>query len=412
MGSMPYSIRIMIAGCLLLIGSALLAADLPGRPPVPPSAAPSPLSSGSPAGTTRIDLLLNGAISRGLISGGVVLVGDRDGALYEQAYGKTSTDPDARPMAIDTIFDLASLTKVIATAPSILKLAEERKLSLVDPVERWFPEFSGKDKDDLLVMNLLTHTSGLDDIPLAESSPLQSAIEKAAAQKTKGEIGNRFRYADINFILLGELVRRASGQPLDLYAKANFFTPLGMKDTGFIPDGDTSRRCSATTSDGRNFFVGLPQDHEARQLGGVAGHAGLFSTARDLARFCRMILANGDFSGRHVLSERAVAQMTAPYFSRDGQVVRGLGWDRSSPYSSPKGKGFSDISFGHTGYSGSSIWIDPAENLYVVLLTARLEYRNVKEFNQFRSDLSTAVAELFAPNQAAGVARSGPEAGR
>jgi len=314
-------------------------------------------------------------------------------------------------MAIDTIFDLASLTKVIATAPAILKLAEERKLSLVDPVARWFPEFFGKDKNDLLVMNLLTHTSGLDDLPLAAASPLQSAIEKAASQKIKGEIGNRFRYADINFILLGELVRRASGIPLDAYTKTNFYAPLGMKDTGFTPDGDTSLRCSATTGDGRNFFVGLPQDREARQLGGVAGHAGLFSTARDLARFCRMILAGGDFSGRSVLSERAVLQMTAPYFSRDGQVVRGLGWDRSSPYSSPKGSGFSDISFGHTGYSGSSIWIDPAGDVYVVLLTARLEYRNVHEFNQLRSDLSTAVAELFSLNPfAGGIARSAPVA--
>jgi CubicO group peptidase (beta-lactamase class C family) len=332
----------------------------------------------------------------------VVLVGDRNGTLFERAYGKSSTDPDARPMAIDTIFDLASLTKVIATAPAILKLAEERKLSLVDPVTRWFPEFVGKEKDDLLVMNLLTHTSGLDDVPLAALSPLKSAIEKAASQKIKGEIGNRFRYADINFILLGELVRRVSGLPLDAYTKANFYSPLGMNDTGFTPDGDTSLRCSATTADGRSFFVGLPQDHEARQLGGVAGHAGLFSTVRDLARFCRMILAGGEFMGESVLSERAVLQMTAPYFSRDGQVVRGLGWDRSSPYSSPKGSGFSDISFGHTGYSGSSIWIDPAGDVFVVLLTARLEYRNVHEFNQLRSDLSTAVADLFSRIPASG----------
>jgi CubicO group peptidase (beta-lactamase class C family) len=407
---MPYSIRTMIAWFLVLTCSTVSAGELPGQP-VPLPAVPSSVPGERQAGTARIDLLLNSAISRGLIAGGVVLVGDRNGTLFERAYGKSSTYPDARLMAIDTIFDLASLTKVIATAPAILKLAEERKLSLVDPVTRWFPEFAGKEKDDLLVMNLLTHTSGLDDVPLNENSPLKSAIEKAASQKIRGgEIGNRFRYADINFILLGELVRRVSGLPLDAYTKANFFMPLGMKDTGFTPDGDTSRRCSATTGDGRSFYVGLPQDHEARQLGGVAGHAGLFSTVRDLARFCRMLLAGGEFMGRRVLSERAVLQMTAPYFSRDGQVVRGLGWDRSSPYSSPKGNGFSDISFGHTGYSGSSIWIDPAGDVYVVLLTARLEYRNVREFNQLRSDLSTAVAELYSRNPVSGtVARTAPD---
>jgi CubicO group peptidase (beta-lactamase class C family) len=392
---MSLSLRTIITGCLALTCSMAVAGELPAAPSVLPSGASLPAPTGRPEGTVRIDLLLNGAIARGLIAGGVVLVGNRSEILFERAYGRTSTDPDARPMAADTIFDLASLTKVIATAPSILKLAEERKLSLVDPVTRWFPEFVDKEKDTLLIMNLLTHTSGLDDVPLSESSPLQSAIEKVASQKIKGEIGNRFRYADINFILLGELVRRVSGVPLDDYAKANFFAPLGMKDTGFTPDGDTSLRCSATTADGRSFYIGLPQDHEARQLGGVAGHAGLFSTVRDLALFCRMILAGGEFKGRSVLSERAVLQMTAPYFSRDGQVVRGLGWDRSSPYSSPKGSGFSDISFGHTGYSGSSIWIDPAEDLFVVLLTARLEYRNVHDFNQLRSDLSTTVAELF-----------------
>lgn len=400
----------MTAGGVILACCTVFAGELPVQPPALLPVAPTPVQADKPTGTARIDLLVNNAIARGLIAGGVVLVGNRNGTLFERAYGKTSTDPAARPMATDTIFDLASLTKVIATTPAILKLAEERKLSLVDPVTRWFPEFSGKEKDDLLVVNLLTHTSGLDDAPLAAAAPLKSAIEKAATQKIKGAIGNRFRYADINFILLGELVRRVSGIPLDAYTKANFFTPLGMQDTGFTPDGDTALRCSATTSDGRSFFVGLPQDHEARQLGGVAGHAGLFSTVHDLARFCRMILDGGEFMGRTVLSERALLQMTAPYFSRDGQVVRGLGWDRSSPYSSPKGSGFSDISFGHTGYSGSSIWIDPAGDVYVVLLTARLEYRNVREFNQLRSDLSSAVAQLFSLNPASGtVARSAPD---
>jgi CubicO group peptidase (beta-lactamase class C family) len=339
--------------------------------------------------------LLESAISRGLIAGGVVLVGNREGVLFERAYGRRSAEPNAPLMDIDTIFDIASLTKVVATAPAILKLAEEKKLSLIDPIVRWFPEFTGKGKGDLLVLNLLTHTSGLDDFPFAPNNPIHSAVEGAADQKLKGEIGSRFRYADINFILLGEMVRRVAGTGLDQYAATYFFTPLGMNDTTFNPGRDKALRCSATVSPENNSQLGLVQDPVARQLGGVAGNAGVFSTGPDLARFCRMILNEGEFEGRRILSSRTVEQMTAPYFSRGGNVIRGLGWDISSPFSSPKGNGFSEASFGHTGYSGSSIWLDPSEDLFVVLLTARLKYNNTREFNQLRSELSSLSADIF-----------------
>jgi CubicO group peptidase (beta-lactamase class C family) len=345
--------------------------------------------------TVKIDLLMGNAISRGLIAGGVVLVGNRKGILFERAYGRSSAEQNAPVTEIDTIFDIASLTKVVATAPAILKLAEEGKLSLVDPVVRWFPEFAGKGKNDLLVLNLLTHTSGLDDFSLAPGNPLHSAVEGAAGQKLKGEIGSRFRYADINFILLGEMVRRVTGMGLDQYVAASFFTPLGMKDTAFNPGRDKALRFSATVSSDKTTLLGLAQDPEARQLGGVAGHAGVFSTARDLARFCCMFLNEGEFAGRRILSGRAVRQMTAPYFSRGGNVIRGLGWDISSPFSSPKGNGFSEVSFGHTGYSGSSLWLDPSADIFVVLLTARLDYSKPKDFSQLRSDLSTLSAEIF-----------------
>ena len=358
-------------GCLLviLLASACCAADQP-----------------------RIDSLLNEAIGRDLIAGGVVLIGNRDKILFEKAYGRTSPFPDAPPMSVDTIFDIASLTKVTATTPSVLKLAEEGRLSLLDPVIKWFPEFAGKGKDAILVMNLLTHTSGLDDIPLSSVNPMPSAIEGAASQKLKGEVGHRFRYADLNFILLAELVRRATGAPLDLYARVSFYRPLGMSDTAFHPR--ETGRCSGTISDDRVLF-GEPQDYLCRQLGGVAGHAGLFSTARDLARFCRMMLSGGALEGKRVLAQRTVDQMTAPYFSRGGMVVRGLGWDISSPFSAPRGEGFSRISFGHTGYSGSSIWIDPTTDTFVILLTARLEYRKAHDINKLRGDLSTLAAQIF-----------------
>nr|WP_246404732.1 serine hydrolase domain-containing protein [Geomonas paludis] len=360
-----------ICGCMLviLLATAARAADQP-----------------------RIDSLMNEAMARNLIAGGVVLIGNRDKVLFEKAYGRISPFPDAPPMVTDTIFDVASLTKVIATTPSILKLAEEGRISLLDPVTKWFPELAGKGKDAILVMNLLTHTSGLDDVPLASANPMQSAIEGAAAQKLKGEVGSRFRYADLNFILLAELVRRATGAPLDLYAQVSFYRPLGMTDTAFHPK--EAARCSGTISDDRVLF-GEPQDYLCRQLGGVAGHAGLFATARDLSRFCRMMLAGGMLDGRRVLAKRTVEQMTAPYFSRGGTVVRGLGWDISSPFSAPRGQGFSRVSFGHTGYSGTSIWIDPATDTFVILLTSRLEYKKVHEINKLRGDISTLAAQIF-----------------
>lgn len=357
----------------------------------------APIMAG-PEQTARIDQLVGDAIDRGVVAGGVVLIGNHRDVLFERAYGRTSTLLDSVPMRTDTIFDLASLTKVIATTPSILKLAEEGRVSLVDPVVKWLPEFAGKGKDDLLILHLLTHTSGLDDFPLNDANPRQSAVAGAAAQRLKGEIGSRFRYADINFILLAEIVRRVTGEGLDRYAVEAFFAPMGMADTSFLPTAEKTARCAATVSAESIWLMGRPQDSTARQLGGVAGHAGLFSTARDLGIFCRMFLNEGEVDGRRVLSSRAVRQMTAPYFSRGGKVVRGLGWDIASPFSSPKGTGFSEVSFGHTGYSGTSIWIDPEADIFVVLLTSRLEYRKVHEINQLRADLSSLAARLFAPS--------------
>ena len=361
------------------------AAAVAGASPVPPK-----------GGTEKIDHLLESAIGRGLIAGGVVLVGNRQGVLFEKAYGRQSPEPGARPMTVDTIFDLASLTKVVATTPAIIRLAQEGRLSLVEPIRKWFPELAGNGKDELLVMHLLTHTSGLDDFPLRSAAPLASAIEGVAAQKLKGEIGSRFHYADINFILLAELVRRITGFGLDTYAQQRFYIPMGMDDTLFNPGADKQARCAPTWGNDCALPAGQPQDYLSRQLGGVAGHAGLFSTAADLSRFCRMILSEGRVAGGMVLQERSVRQMTAPYFSRGGEVVRGLGWDIASPYSAPRGNGFSRASFGHTGYSGTSLWLDPGADLFVILLTSRLEYRKKGDFNQLRSDLSSLAAELFA----------------
>jgi len=373
---------------LLNLQAVAFSAD---QPPLKPFLPNNQQSSTS----LRIDQLMASSIQNALISGGVILIGNRDGTLFEKAYGRVSLAPDSRPMTVDTVFDLASVTKVIATTPAILKLAEGGRLSLVDPVKRWFPELEGKGKDDLLVLHLLTHTSGLNDFSLSSEKPMESAVAGVADQSLKGEIGSRFHYADINFILLGEMVRRVSGEALNEFSAKMFYGPMAMKDTGFLPSVELKARAAATLGSGDLLFLGDPQDHLARQLGGVAGHAGLFSTARDLAVFCRMMLSGGRSSGREIIAQRTVEQMIAPYFSRGGKVTRGLGWDISSPFSAPRGAFFSQSSFGHTGYSGASLWLDPDADLFVILLTSRLEFRKKAEFSQLRSELSTLAVEAF-----------------
>ncbi|MBI2355205.1 MAG: beta-lactamase family protein [Deltaproteobacteria bacterium] len=346
---------------------------------------------------------MENAISRGLIAGGVIVVGNRDGILYSAARGRLTPLPEAPPLTERTIFDIASLTKVLATAPAVMKLMEEGRITLLDPLTRWFPEFEGTGREDITILNLLTHTSGLDDMALSPEEPLKSAIRKAASQKTWKQPGNRFRYADINFILLGELVRRTAGVTLDRFCHEQIYAPLGMNDTMFLPPLEFAPAMAPTIGPGNGLTAGIVQDENARRLGGVAGHAGLFSTAADLARFVRMVMNEGTLDDRRIFSERVVTQMTAPYFYSSGHVVRGLGWDIQSPFSSPKGNFFSEMSFGHTGYSGTSVWIDPQRDLFVILLTVRLDYRDTRLFNRLRSDISTLAVAVFSthPNRIA-----------
>ena len=349
--------------------------------------------------TTTIDYLLERAVAQGLIGGGVVLVGNRDGVIYSTSRGKTGSSADAPALNDRTMFDIASLTKVIATAPAIMKLLEEGRITLLDPLTRWFPEFEGTDREDITILNLLTHTSGLNDITFNSPDPLTTAIQKTGIQKSGRLPGARFRYADINFILLAELIRRVSGEPLDRYCREYFYGPLGMGDTMFLPPHERAGGIAPTLGTSNELLTGIVQDENARLLGGVAGHAGLFSSASDLSRFASMILNNGTFHGVSVFKERVLSQMTAPYFYSNGNVVRGLGWDIISPYSSPRGSYFSEMSFGHTGYSGSSIWIDPQRDLFVILLTVRLNYRDTRHINRLRSDISSIAVSVFSPSQ-------------
>ncbi len=344
--------------------------------------------------TAVLDSILQNAVRKQLISGAVVLIGNRTKTVYVQAIGKAGFNKSSKPLEVNTVFDIASLTKVFATTPAIIKLMDQGQLSLLDPISKWFPEFEGK---EITVLNLLTHTSGLYDTQLNPEAPLESAIRRTSKNTGSINSGNRFFYADSNFILLGNLVRRITSMGLDQYCSESFYAPLKMKNTAFKPD--SSHSIAATLGGKNGVNTGEVQDPNARLLGGVAGHAGLFSTAEDLGIFIRMLLNNGKLNNRIFLSSSAVSQMTAPYYFRNGRIVRGLGWDRESPYSSPKGTLFSEYSFGHTGYSGASVWIDPDTDLFVVLLTTRLDYKNRRSFNKLRSDISTVAASLFKPNK-------------
>jgi CubicO group peptidase (beta-lactamase class C family) len=340
-----------------------------------------------------INHLMERAISNNLIAGGVVVIGDHTGILSSTARGRLTANPDAPLLDERTMFDLASLTKVIATTPAVMKLLDEGKISLTDPISRWFPEFKGSERENITVLNLLTHTSGLADFDMSTEQAMENAIRKAAAEKDQHR-GSGFKYADINFILLGELVHRVSGRTLDAFCRDELYGPLDAPETMFLPTPDFLSRIAPTLGG----TSGTVQDRNSRCLGSVAGHAGLFSSALDLARFARLMLDGGEIDGKRILSEQAVKQMTSPLLCGNGTVVRGLGWDMNSPFSSPKGKLFSEASFGHTGYSGSSIWIDPKQDLFVILLTTRLNYQDIGMFNQLRRDISTiAVAEFRQP---------------
>ncbi len=349
--------------------------------------------------TGTIEFLMEKAISDGLIIGGVVVIGNHTGTLYSISKGRIAPAVDSTPISEHTLFDIASLTKVFATAPALMKLLDEGRISLMDPLTRWFPEFEGSDHEDITILNLLTHTSGLDDISIPQEEPLKTAIQKVAGQKILKLPGNRFRYADINFILLGELVHRVTAISLDRFCQEEFYTPLKMTETMFNPPLNPAAVIATTRGDDNELLSGVVQDENSRHLGGVAGHAGLFSSAFDLTRFVRMYLNGGKLDNTRIFSERVVKQMTAPYFYSNGNVVRGLGWDIESPYSAPKGRSFSEMSFGHTGYSGSSVWVDPQSDLFVILLTSRLDHRGTRQFNRLRSNISTLAAAIYSSSE-------------
>ncbi|HET9369782.1 MAG TPA: serine hydrolase, partial [Vicinamibacterales bacterium] len=352
----------------------------------------------------RVDALVDAAIAERRLPGAVLVVGRGDTVVYQKAYGSRALEPAREPMTLDTIFDLASLTKVVATTTAVMKLVEDGDIRLNDRVAQHIPEFGKYGKERITIRDLLTHVSGLrPDVDLGDPwVGYDKAIALAAEETPTAQPGRRFVYSDINFFLLSEVVARVTQQPFDRYVRSAIFEPLGMTETMFGPPASLAPRIAPTEfctqygypCDGpdRTMLRGVVHDPTARRMGGVAGHAGLFSTAADLTKFCRMLLGGGALGGTRVLAPLTVARMTSAATPPSENNIRGFGWDLDSTYSSNRGELLPLGSYGHTGFTGTSIWIDPATRIFIIFLSNRVHPNGAGDVTPLRARVATVVA--------------------
>ena len=347
--------------------------------------------SSSTANFSSVDFIMNQAVADKSIPGGVVLIGHNDTVIYRKAFGFRSLEPTREQMTEDTVFDLASLTKCIATTTSVMKLVQEGRIRLNDPVATYLPEFAQNGKKDITIRELLTHYSGLrPDLDLTVPwKGRDAAFDMAMTEKPAHPPGSGFVYSDINFETLGFLVEKVTGSPLNDFARQTVFQPLGMKDAGFLPSEALRARIAPTQYDEHGQMLrGVVHDPTARRMGGVAGHAGLFATADDLAIFAQDLL-----SGHRVLSSAIVEKMSTPQQPANAASLRGLGWDIDSPFSSNRGDLLPVGSYGHTGFTGTSLWIDPVTDTYIILLTNAVHPHGGGSTVSLRARLATAVVQ-------------------
>lgn len=343
----------------------------------------------------RIDDAVSDAVARGDAPGAVVVAGRHGKVYFEKAFGARAVAPAREEMTVDTVFDLASLTKPIATATSIMILIEEGKIKCSDRAAKFIPEFaaSGGGRENITIEQLLTHRAGFaPDDPMELYQGAREAIfAKKYKQKLARSPGEAFVYSDVGFEVLGEIVRIVSGVELDEFARERIFKPLGMNDMGFRRIGRqhsiAESRVAPTERLNSQFLRGVVHDPRARALGGVAGHAGLFGTARDLAKYCIFILGGP----ARVLRPETAAEMIEMRGGADGNI-RGLGWDIETSYSGPRGELYPLGSFGHTGFTGTSMWIDPSTDSFVILLTSALHPDGKGNILKLRRRVATLAA--------------------
>jgi uncharacterized protein YbbC (DUF1343 family)/CubicO group peptidase (beta-lactamase class C family) len=375
----------------------------------------SPLAPPVVASTTHdfsgIDDAANEAVASGEIPGVVVLLGRGDDILFHRAYGWRRLVPSQSPMTLDTIFDLASLTKPLATTLAVMSLVEKGTVKLEAPLGQYLKEFRGKQFEEITIRRLLTHSAGLTAYP--PNSSVAGGFPGAVAQIAKLPLdyppGSGFQYSDTGFILLGEVVRRVGGAPLDRYLEKMLFRPLSLRDTSFHPRASAMDRVAPTEFFNGHMLRGEVHDRRARLLGGVAGHAGMFSTSADLARIVQMLLNRGTLDRHRIFDAATVRQMweVAP----DGRGTRTLGWDVASLFSRAIAPFFPEGSVGHLGFTGTALWIDPPTRSYMIVLTNRVHPHGggANRIRELRARLAAAAgSQLFQPPI---VADPGPTSG-
>lgn len=320
----------------------------------------------------HIDSVVLEGLKIGRMPGCVVLIARHGKIVFEKAYGQRAVAPEAEAMTIDTVFDLASITKPMATATSVMLLVERGDLRLRDKVSYYIPEFSKNGKQDVTIYQLLTHQSGF--IPDNADADYQQgqdiAFQKIFALTPQSPPGTKFIYSDVGFIVLGELVKKLSGKNVHEFSREHIFQPLEMHETSYLPSQELEARIAPTEQRKGRWLRGEVHDPRAEYLGGIAGHAGLFSTAQDMAIYAQMMLNRGTYHETRILSPRGVAVMTDTYQS--GTALRGLGWDKQSSFSTNRGELFTDQAYGHSGFTGTSLWIDPGLDLFVIVLSNRV----------------------------------------
>jgi CubicO group peptidase (beta-lactamase class C family) len=348
----------------------------------------------------EIRTIVEGGIEAGEMPGALVVVAGPTSVRYAMAFGNRQLEPEVEPMTLDTLFDLASLTKPIATATSVMTLVQAGKIDLQAPVSRYLPEFGGQGKESIRVTDLLLHVGGLipDNALRDYDDGSERAWQRICDLKPISPPGNKFAYTDVGFIVLGKLVEKLGGKSLDAYSRDSIFRPLGMEETTFNPDDSLRSLAAPTEKRNGNWMQGEVHDPRAYRLGGVAGHAGLFSTAGDLVKYGQMMLAGGHKDDVVVLDAGTLSQMTRPRTIPRG--TRTYGWDHRTGYSRNRGESLSEAAFGHGGFTGTVMWIDPEKEIVFIFLSNRLHPDGKGTVNGLAGQIATVVgnAEQYLGN--------------
>jgi uncharacterized protein YbbC (DUF1343 family) len=348
----------------------------------------------------RVEQLAQQGIQEGKMPGCVICFGRQGKIAYLRAFGNKEVQPESQAMTVDTVFDMASITKPVATGTSIMKLVEDGRLRLGAKVVDFFPDFGVNGKDTITIQDLLIHQSGLiPDNPLSDY--LQGpdvAWKKICELSLVAPVGTTFKYSDVNFIVLANIIQKVTGQDVHQFSQQHLFQPLGMTETGYLPTEPLRNRAAPTEQRDGKWIRGEVHDPRAYELSGIAGHAGLFSTATDMARYASMMLGGGAFQVEgepavQVLSNRTVTAMTRGYSVSSGQ--RGLSWDRRTGYSSNRGDLLSDAAFGHGGFTGTVLWIDPELDLFFIFLSNRLHPDGKGLVNPLAGQMANAIVSAM-----------------